>query len=183
SIVSILTLGNLMMLSPSERDAAAPILQRAILNKKWRVREAVPLALRPLAEKDPAYIIALFRNWTAEGYPVMYRAAIEVLADKSILRKHPSTLAYLKEVHIKAMGEIEFHPKETGEPMELLKKALSSAIAILAVHDPSTIQLMEEWAKVPVLRPIVRSNIGEPMFRKRFPDETATLLDYIDKGI
>ncbi|MCK4718827.1 MAG: DNA alkylation repair protein [Thermoplasmata archaeon] len=182
SLVAIIALGSLMILSPEMRDSTAPVLEHAVINRKWRIREAVPLALRPLAEKDPAFIAQTLKRWTAEGYPIMFRTAIEILADPSLLKKQPALVPILRDIHIKAMAEVSFHPNETGEPMELLKKVLCSSISVLAMRDPSTIHLMEEWGKSPPLRPIVRANMGDVRLRKKYPNEIADLLDFLEKG-
>ena len=181
-IVAILAMGKVMEKQPGTREAIALVLHHAVLSKKWRIREAVPLALKDLTEKEPEYVSKLLDRWTEDGYPIMYRTAIEILGDVKLLKKKPELRKQYRNMQVKAMSEIAFHPKETGKPMELLRKTLNSSITTLAMLDKETFSLMEEWAKDPNLRPILRKNLGNPHFRTKYPDETERMLDFIETG-
>lgn len=181
-VVAILLLGRIIEHSPDDRENALPILEYAVINKRWRLREAVVLALRRIAASNPKLAASIISQWTAGEYPIMYAVSLEALSDKALLKKQPALLKSLRSLSIKAMAEVSFHPREDGEPMRLLKERLGESNAILAMHDAETFGLMKEWAKTPVLRPIIKASLSDKKIRRKYPDESADIIEYIETG-
>lgn len=137
-------------------DAAAPAELRGwASDPRWRVREAVAMALQTLGDADPARLVATMREW-AHGSRLEQRAAVAALCEPRLLDEPTAraTVAILDEV-----------TASLAEPRgddAVLRKALSYgwSVAVCALPDPGR-AAMERWIAEgdAVVRRIMRDNL------------------------
>lgn len=137
-----------------------PILRQHASDPRWRLREAVAMALQRFGRADTDGLIAEMRAWS-KGSLLEKRAAAAALCEPDLLceRRHA---AQALEIH----DEITVDVTETGDrrsaDFKVLRKALGYCWSVATVALPEQGKaLMEKWlgSDDPDIRWIMRENL------------------------
>lgn len=120
------------------------ILRRCASDPRWRIREAVAMALQRLGDVDLAQLIAAMREWS-QGTPLEQRAAAAALCEPRLLGRALDARAVL-EILDRITAGIEQIENRRSEDFLTLRKGLgyywSVAVVALPVEGKT---LMEQW--------------------------------------
>lgn len=111
---------------------------------RWRIREAVAMALQRLGDKDMGQLIAAMREWS-QGAPLEQRAAAAGLCEPRLLGRAKHVRAVL-QILDKITATLEHAHDRTSEDYVALRKGLgycwSVAVAALPKEGKA---FMEKW--------------------------------------
>ena len=151
-------------------------LRAAAGDGRWRVREAVAIALQRWGDADLPAMVAAVEPW-AEGTLLEARAAVAAICEPRLLSMPASVRAAVRILDA-ATTLLARSPTPRGEPGRVLGAALGYGWSIAVAADPSiTLPVFTGWTVVddPDVRRMVRQNLGKARFAKASPEERARL--------
>lgn len=153
------TLGQGRLVSEGDLEALTT-LRAAASDARWRIREAVAMALQFYGSKDMAGLLKEMEVWS-KGNHLEQRAAAAALCEPALLKNtiHAEKVLRILDAITASLFESEDRRQES---FKVLKKGLGYCWSIAAVADPETGKLlMERWLIVedPDVRWIMRENL------------------------
>src|SRR3990170_4012023 len=133
-----------------EADVAVlPTLRRFAGDPRWRLREAVAMALQRQGEVDMARLLSEMREW-AKGTPFEQRAAAAALCDPRLLGHASQAKAVLRLLD-RITASVERSTDRRSEGSLSLRKGLGYcwSVAVAALPEVGK-PLMEKWAARPI---------------------------------
>lgn len=121
----------------AEGDPTAPAeLRAAASDGRWRVREAVAMALQVLGDADPTALRAVADDW-ATGTPLEQRAAIAGVCEPRLLRT-PEAARYAVDLCARVTASLADLPaaRRRAPDTRVLRQALGYCWSVAAVADP-----------------------------------------------
>jgi hypothetical protein len=147
---------------------------RALANdSRWRMREAVPMALQRLIARHPQETLNALEQWASSGSPLEMRAAAAGVAEPALLKNDETARAALKlhEIIFDRVLEIE---DRGPDAFKALRKGLGYTLSVVVQALPEEgFALMRRLAATQdrdVLW-IVRENLKKNRLVKYFPAE------------
>lgn len=106
-------------------------------DQRWRVREAVAMALQRLGDADPPRLLEVAAEWVADPHPLVRRAAVAGLCEPRLLRT-PAAAAAAVEVCARATDTLAALPEgERRDPeVRVLRQALGYCWSVAVAADP-----------------------------------------------
>lgn len=106
-------------------------------DERWRVREAVAMALQRLGDSDAPRMLAVVRDWAHDGDPLVQRAAAAGVCEPRLLRT-PEAAAAAIEVCERATHSLAGRPSaERRTPgVRALRQALGYCWSVAVAADP-----------------------------------------------
>jgi hypothetical protein len=157
-------------------------LRRAAADDRWRVREVVAAALQRLLDADWDRTVSELVRWTADGDPLVVRAAAAAVAEPPLLAGRPSRTAAAEGVQRRAVEALRRCPGEARRTprVRVLRQALGFTVGVV-VAATGDFALLRDMAASgdPDLQWAVRENLKKGRLR-RWPaelDAVRTLLD------
>jgi hypothetical protein len=139
-----------------------PVLRRAANDQRWRVREAVAMALQAWGDVDLDALLSVMDRWST-GTPLEGRAAMAALCEPRLLRERAAvarTLAILDRLTVSV--------RDAGDPraadVRVLRQALGYGWSVAIAADPAIgLPAFERWREDQNsdVRWIVRENLGK----------------------
>jgi hypothetical protein len=129
---------------------------------RWRVREAVAMALQRLGAADMSALIAECRRWS-RGNDYERRAAAAALCEPALLRNEREVLQVLKILD-RITGALARSRDRRGEGFQALRKGLAYCWSVAVAAAPETGRpFMERWmdSEDPDVRWVMRQNLGK----------------------
>lgn len=148
-----------------------PALRRSSNDPRWRVREAVAMALQAWGDREPEALVDEMEGWAA-GSPFEGRAAMAALCEPRLLRDWPMitrTLVILDRLTTSVRDAVD--PKATD--VRVLRQALGYGWSVAMAADMEVGRpALERWLTDPNpdVRWIVRQNLGKARLEKLAPD-------------
>ena len=153
----VLGLGRL--LAEGRRDLL-PLLRRQAVDPRWRLREAVAMALQRFGAADMAALLAEMDAWS-QGAPLEQRAAAAALCEPSLLG-NPAHVARVLDLLDRITASIAGVEDRRSDEFRALRKGLGYcwSVAVAALPEVGKARL-ERWFAVddPDVRWIVRENL------------------------
>jgi hypothetical protein len=152
-------------------------LRTAAGDERWRVREAVAIALQRWGDADLPAMVAAIEPWAA-GTRLEARAAVAAICEPRLLSMAASVCAAVRILDA-ATGLLAATPVPRGEPARVLRAALGYGWSVAVAADPAlALPAFERWTLVddPDIRRLVRQNLGKARFGKGAPDAQARLM-------
>ncbi|NLE77898.1 MAG: hypothetical protein GX605_14255 [Chloroflexi bacterium] len=126
------------------RTSPLPTLRRLADDGRWRLREAVAMALQRWGAADMPALLAEMRAW-AQGTPLEQRAAVAALCEPALLREPAHALAVLDLLHT-VTASIPRAAQRQGEPFRALRQTLGYGWSVAVAALPSEgRRRMEHW--------------------------------------
>lgn len=148
---------------------------------RWRIREAVTMALQTVGRKRIKRLLGYARTWV-EGSFMEQRAAITALCEPDLLADRKTCEEVLDLLDWATATTIEKDDQQ-DEGYEVLRKALSYcwSAAVVALPDEGKL-MMERWMKEnhSVVNRIMRENLEKKRLQKIDPDWTEKWIESID---
>jgi hypothetical protein len=124
-------------LSAEGADVLARLHGHAV-DPRWRVREAVAMALQRLGDADLPRLLSTARSWAADPHPLVQRAAAAAVCEPRLLRTGPAAACAI-EVCAGATGWLAGLPaggrRDPG--VRALRQALGYCWSVAVAADPA----------------------------------------------
>ena len=131
------------LLAEGNRDLL-PTLRRFASDPRWRLREAVAMAMQRLGDADMDALIAELNQWS-RGTPLEQRAAAAAICEPRLLRQPQYALAALKILDA-ITASILLTGNRRGEDFLALRKGLGYCWSVAVAALPAAgIPVMEKW--------------------------------------
>ncbi|MFN8519811.1 MAG: HEAT repeat domain-containing protein [Chloroflexota bacterium] len=154
----------------------APLLGRllaAASDPRWRVREAVAIALQRWGDAGMAPLLAATDRWADSSDRLVQRAVVAALCEPRLLRE-PATAAHVARTLDAITATLAGAPDRRSEPYRVLRQALAYGWSVAVAADP-----LPGWATFgrwvdsddPDVAWLVRQNLG----KRRMPPRPVTL--------
>jgi hypothetical protein len=153
------------------KEAALALARGFAGDERWRLREAVAIALQTLGDADPGALVAIAREWV-EGTPYERRAAVAALCEPRLLGE-PATLVAALDVLDSATASLAAEPDRRDPGVVALRKALSYGWSVAVAAAPETGRpRFERWLASDDrdVRRILRDNLGKARLGRADPE-------------
>jgi hypothetical protein len=157
AVCGLVGLGRL--LAEGRRDLVGELYAYAS-DSRWRVREAVTMALQRVGDADIDRLFRIVGSW-AEDRPYVQRAAIAAASEPRLLRTGKASRAAVDLVD-QVTANLEGMPERRSDEFRTLRKALAYCWSVVVVANPAYgMPRMERWidSTDPDVRWIVRENL------------------------
>jgi hypothetical protein len=137
-------------------------LRQCAGDSRWRLREAVAMALQRWGDADMAALIAAMQVWS-QGNPLEQRAAAAALCEPRLL-KDPAQVRQVLEILDTIMTRLPPPPDRKTDAFVALKKGLGYCWSVAAAALPAEGQAaMERWmtSADPDVRWIMKENLAK----------------------
>jgi hypothetical protein len=151
-------------------------IRRAAPDPRWRVREAVAMALQRLLAADWPRAVGVLRDWAVDGDPLVVRAAVAGVAEPALLGP-PAHAADALAIQEQAVASLAAQPaaERRSERVRVLRQGLAYTVSV-AVAATGDFGLLEAMASSgdPDLVWAAKQNLKKSRLRP-WPDEVARL--------
>jgi hypothetical protein len=148
-------------------------------DSRWRVREAVAMALQRLGDADPTRLLILTKAWALDPSLLVRRAAIAGLCEPRLLNRPVmmrGVLWVLDRVTAVLAGAAPGDRKT--EPYRVLRRTLGYCWSVAVAADPDRgFARFEKWFESddPDVRWVLRENLKKTRMRKADPTRAVSL--------
>lgn len=181
---SVGTAGLGRLVTEGDRDALDTLRTRAA-DGRWRVREAVAMALQRLGDTDPQRLRTVVDAW-ADGCPLEQRAAVAGLCEPRLLRR-PEDAAHAVALLARVTRSLTSlpAPRRREPDVRTLRKALGYCWSVAVAADPGAgfpalEALVDAAAHDDDLRWILRENLRKARLTRADKGRTAALAARLD---
>jgi hypothetical protein len=124
-----------------------PRIREHAMDDRWRVREAVAMALQRLGDADLPRLLDVVRAWATDPEPLVQRAAVAGVCEPRLLRTPDAVTTALAACR-SATGSLASRPQETRrEPgVRVLRQGLGYCWSVAVAADPA--RGLPEFAKL-----------------------------------
>lgn len=147
---------------------------------RWRVREAVAMALQRLGDADRARLQAVADTW-ASGSPLEQRAAVAGICEPRLLRDSADA-AHAVALVARVTAALAALPagRRRADDVRTLRQALGYCWSVAVAADPAAgfpalDALVEPASRDADIRWVLRQNLGKARLARADADRTATL--------
>lgn len=164
------TVGLGRLVAAGERSLL-PALRLSSNDPRWRVREAVAMALQAWGDVDPAALVDEMEGW-ATGSPLEGRAAMAALCEPRLLR-HRATIAKTLAILDRLTSAVRDAADPRAEDVRVLRQALGYGWSVAVAADPEIgLPALGRWLADP--NPdvwwIVRQNLAKARLGRVAPE-------------
>ena len=166
--VGIVGLGRLV--AAGDRSLLAG-LRRSGNDPRWRVREAVAIALQAWGDVDAPALVDEIEQWVG-GTPLEGRAAMAALCEPRLLRDR-RTIARTLAILDRLTASVRDAGNGRADDVRVLRQALGYGWSVAAAADLAIgLPALERWLSDPNpdVRWIVRQNLGKARLARLAPD-------------
>jgi hypothetical protein len=132
ALCGVVGLGRLA--AEGDRDAVATLHERAS-DRRWRVREAVAMAMQRLGDSDIQRLVAIVEAWAGDG-PLERRAAVAAICEPRLLHDPPIAAVAL-DVLERVTASLTTEPERRADDVRILRKALGYCWSVAVAADPA----------------------------------------------
>jgi hypothetical protein len=147
-----------------------PALRALASDPRWRIREAVCMALQRLGKQDMTILLQKMKAW-ASGNPFEQRAAVAALCEPALLVEEKDALAVLNILDQITRAILSVTDRK-AEDFRVLRKGLAYcwSVAVAALPEPGK-QVFEKWVSQPDsdICWIIKQNLGKKRLLKLDP--------------
>jgi len=118
------------------------LLKQFASDNRWRVREAVAIAIQVIGENNFSTLIKEITNWK-NGNPYEKRAIVAGLCEPKLLKERKNAEKVI-EIISEIINSIEYIPNKKSEPFRVLRKGLGYGLSVAIVAYPEKGKLIFE---------------------------------------
>ncbi|ASA20864.1 hypothetical protein [Paenibacillus donghaensis] len=162
------------------RGVLEALLQSALNDSRWRLREAGAIGLQSLGEADFGLLRKLLEVWAPEATLLEQRGVMAALAHPPLLKRQENAMYALRLAEGIMDGILSGSTAQANpEDYRVLSKGLEYSLSVFTASAPEPgFALLRRFAATgdPRLLRIVKSNLGKTRLSKRYAAEVAELL-------
>ena len=151
-----------------------PALRRAANDQRWRVREAVAMALQAWADVDLNDVLSEMDRWST-GTPLEGRAAMAALCEPRLLRER-ATVARTLAILDRLTASVRDAEDPRADDVRVLRQGLGYGWSVAVAADPAIgLPAFERWRddQDADVRWVVRENLGKARLAKLMGRQTS----------
>jgi hypothetical protein len=174
-------LGALASISDNRFDEVMPELRRFANDGRWRVREAVAIAIQHLLQSNAEDTIGQLKNWARTGTWFEKRAVVAGIAEPSLLKNARMADAAFA-LHVVVLQSVARANHEEKGEFRVLRQSLGYTLSVIGLAKPKeTFALMRKLArsKNADFIWVVKENLKKDRLRRNFPTEVAVIADLL----
>ncbi len=159
-----------------------PRLRHLADDSRWRVREAVAMALQSWGDADMPALLREMRAWS-QGSLLEQRAAVAAVCEPRLLNGRRITSGVLTLLD-RVTKHLQQYGDRRSEPFRVLRLALAYAWSVaVAANLEAGLPRMEHWLRIddPDIRWLMRQNLTKNRLRRANPAWTRRWLAAIDR--
>jgi hypothetical protein len=148
---------------------------------RWRMREAVAMALQHMLQHQTEMTLAALRRWVSGGHWLEMRAAAAAVAEPSVLDQQGAALAALR-LHEGILGAVASAADRRAESFRVLRKGLGYTLSVVVSKLPDKgFQFLEKLvaSKDPDILRIVKHNLKKKRLAGPFAGQVEALEDLL----
>jgi hypothetical protein len=164
--------GAIASVRPQFFDQALATLRALARDPRWRMREAVPMALQKLLSSRTRDTLKELERWVAGGDLLEMRAAAAAVADPAALKDEETARQALR-LHRSIMEQVLNSTDRKSEAFRILRKALGYTVSVVLAALPE--EGFEFMAQLIATQDrdvawIVRQNLKKNRLVRKFPE-------------
>ncbi|KRT76155.1 MAG: hypothetical protein XU14_C0062G0006 [Armatimonadetes bacterium CSP1-3] len=171
-------LGAVAAASPQRVDRALTELRRLADDSRWRMREAVAMALQELLRHHPQKTLARLKTWIADEHWLAMRAVAAGIAEPALLEDNPRMAAAALQAHRQILQRVRAAADRRTESFRTLRQALGYSISVVVTATPKAAFALLRGlaaARDPDVQWIVRENLKKQRLVRADPRQAAAL--------
>lgn len=157
----IVGLGRIAKIDLITESKVLGYLKRSAQDERWRIREAVAMAIQDLIEVRPEAIIATLQAWIHEDSYLLHRAVVAGVAEPRFVKNREIARLAL-DLHKTILKKVEHEPDKRDTDYQVLVKGLCYTLSvIIAGIEVEGFAYLETLITTehPIIRKIVRENL------------------------
>ncbi len=181
TVCGIVGLGRLVA---EGRRELMSVLRELATDARWRIREAVAMALQHYGDADMAALLDEMTRWARGGF-LEQRAAVAALCEPRLLARPENArrvLGLLDEI----TGALQAAPDRHAEPFRVLRQALGYgwSVAVVALPEEGKRQ-MSRWLNSldRDIRWVMKQNLGKSRLQRLDPSRVAEAAAMMDAEV
>ena len=158
---AIVALGRIGKIDLTKKDEVIELLKTYAKDGRWRIREAVAMAIQELMDVNPKETIDKLIKWVDEENYLIQRALVAGLAEPRLLKNREIAKISL-EIHKRIIEKIAKEKDIKDSDFQVLIKGLCYTLSVIITGiEDEGFNYLEELAKKnnPVIKKIVRENL------------------------
>jgi hypothetical protein len=170
-------MGALGAACPTLFAKAMTALQASANDPRWRMREAVPMALQRLTGTRPKKTLKALKLWATEGSPLEIRAAAAGVAEPALLQDTTTARAAL-ELHEAIFDRMPKLDDRKSAEFKALRKGLGYTLSVVVQASPEegfTLMRQLVGSQDKDVLWIVRENLKKNRLVKNFPTQVESI--------
>jgi hypothetical protein len=172
-----LGIGVVGAVSEAHSEDALATLRGHARDARWRMREAVAMALQHMLLERIEVTLAAFQRWVSEGNWLEMRAAAAALAEPSVLRDPAVATAALR-LHERILAAIVAASDRKAESFRVLRKGLGYTLSLIVTRMPNEgFQLLKQLVATrdPDVVWIIKQNLAKKRLARPFAERVEAL--------
>jgi hypothetical protein len=158
---SIIALGRIGKIDIEKQNKIIELLKINAQDRRWRIREAVAMAIQTLMDANPVKTLEKLQEWLGEDNYLIYRAIAAGLAEPQLMKNKEIARAALM-LHKKLIEKVEQENNFKNEDFDILIKGLCYTLSVIITgNEAEGFEYLEELTKKNnnAIRKIVRENL------------------------
>ncbi|MFX1559483.1 MAG: hypothetical protein ACFFBL_02735 [Promethearchaeota archaeon] len=171
-------LGAIGAVCPEYQEKTLFYLRTLAQDSRWRMREAVAMALQKLLSGGDINIRRELEDWIDEGDWLVLRGVVAGIAEPSLLKDRVFA-KWALEAHSKVLQKIRASPNRKSDEFRTLRKALGYSLSVVVKAIPSLgFHLLEELIKMDDadMKWIIKENLKKKRLVSNFPEEVDLII-------
>ncbi len=157
----VLGLGRIGKIDPNKEFDVLVYIKSAAQDERWRIREAVAMAIQDLIEVRPEAIIAALQAWIHEDSYLLHRAIVAGVAEPRFMKNREIARLAL-DLHKTILKRVEQEPDRRDTDYQVLVKGLCYTLSVIVTGiENEGFEYLESLIAMdhPVIGKIVRENL------------------------
>ena len=157
----VLGLGRIGKIDPNKESDVLVYIKSAAQDERWRIREAVAMAIQDLMDVRPEATVAILQSWVQDGNYLLYRAVAAGIAEPRLMKKSEIARDAL-ELHKAILDKVAPVADRRDPNYNTLVKGLCYTLSVVVTGiEKEGFAFLEDLLATghPVIQKIVRENL------------------------
>ena len=158
---AIIGLGRIGKIDVMKNKPILELMRTYAKDSRWRIREAVAMAIQTIMEINPGETVGYLRSWLTEENYLVHRALVAGLANPELLKKSDFARKALA-IHKSVIENVERETSVRDNDFKVLVKGLCYTLSVVVAGiEKEGFAYLEELTHStnPVIKRIVRENL------------------------
>ena len=178
----ILALGRIGKIDPMKKDKIIELLKAYAKDERWRIREAVAMAIQELMDVNPEETIKKLMKWAEEENYLVQRALVAGLAEPRLMRNRKIAEKSL-DIHKRIIQKAGIEKDLKNPDYKVLIKGLCYTLSVIITGiEDEGFEYLGELAKSDdhIIRKIIRENLKKNRLKQLNNGKVLELKNSID---
>lgn len=181
----ILGLGRIGKIDPSKEPDILVYVKCAAQDERWRIREAVAMAIQDLMDARPETTIDILQSWVNEDSYLLYRAVAAGIAEPRFMKKKEIAQVAL-ELHKAILAKVVRETDRRDPDYNILIKGLCYTLSVVVVGiEREGFAYLNDLLDMdhPIINKIVRENLKKKRLIRLNAKNVADLQQKLEKAV